>query len=111
MAERDVDQAGLCDICHRRPATVRVTVSENGKRRTLNVCPQDYARLRAQNASPFESLFGGSLFGDDFMSDLLDNGTPAPNGGAMRPRQEQEPPSAHPGDLPRPQAEENLPNS
>ncbi len=108
MAERDVDQAGLCDICHRRPATVRVTVSENGKRRTLNVCPQDYARLRAQNASPFESLFGGSLFGDDFMSDLLDNGTPAPNGGAMRPRQEQDRQSTDVGDFLSEQAEEIL---
>ncbi len=59
----------LCDICHQRPAAVRVTVSENGRRRTLNVCEQDYARLQAQSASPFESLFGddmlGSLFGDE----------------------------------------------
>jgi len=87
---------------------VRVTVSENGKRRTLNVCPQDYARLRAQNASPFESLFGGSLFGDDFMSDLLDNGAPAPGGGAMRPRQEQDRQSTDVGDFLSEQAEEIL---
>ena len=87
---------------------MRVTVSENGKRRTLNVCPQDYARLRAQSASPFESLFGGSLFGDDFMSDLLDNGAPAPGGGAMRPRQEQDRQSTDVGDFLSEQAEEIL---
>ena len=33
MAERDEEQAGLCDICHRRPAALRVTVSENGRAR------------------------------------------------------------------------------
>src|SRR5207248_1158590 len=65
---------GLCDICHRRPAALRVTVSEDGRRRTLNVCREDYAHLRAQQASPFESLFGGSLFGDDLTSGFFGNG-------------------------------------
>src|SRR5712671_2912479 len=74
MAEREQVQAGLCDICHRRPAAVRVTVMEDGQRRTLNVCRQDYARLRARQASPFESVFGGSLFGDDMMGDFFGDG-------------------------------------
>jgi ATP-dependent Clp protease ATP-binding subunit ClpC len=74
MAERDETKAQLCDICHRRPAAFRVTVAENGRRRTLEVCREDYAQLRAQQASPFESLFGGSLFGDDMLGDFLDDG-------------------------------------
>jgi ATP-dependent Clp protease ATP-binding subunit ClpC len=72
MAERE--EGTLCDICHRRPAAVRVTVSEDGRRRTLDVCEQDYARLEAQNATPFESLFGGGLFGDDFMGGIFGGG-------------------------------------
>src|SRR5256885_16845237 len=74
MADRDETRAGLCYICHRRPAALRVTVSENGRRRTLNVCREDYAQLRAQQASPFESIFGGSLFGDDLMSNFFGDG-------------------------------------
>ena len=74
MAERDENQARLCDICHRRPAALQVTAVDNGRRRTLNVCREDYAQLRAQQASPFESLFGGSLLGDDFVSDFFGDG-------------------------------------
>ena len=74
MAELDETKAQLCDICHRRPAAFRVTVVENGRRRRLEVCREDYAQLRAQQASPFESLFGGSLFGDDMLGDFLDDG-------------------------------------
>jgi ATP-dependent Clp protease ATP-binding subunit ClpC len=74
MAEREQVQAGLCDICHRRPAAVRVAVVEDGQRRTLNVCRQDYAKLRARQASPFESVFGGSLFGDDTLGDFFGDG-------------------------------------
>src|SRR5205807_303998 len=74
MAELDETKAQLCDICHRRPAAFRVTVVENGRRRALEVCREDYAQLRAQQASPFESLFGGSLFGDDMLGDFLDDG-------------------------------------
>ncbi|GEJ59251.1 Clp protease N-terminal domain-containing protein [Anaeromyxobacter diazotrophicus] len=67
------DVEGLCDICHRRPAAVRVAVSQNGRRQTLKVCDDDYARLQAQarGSSPFESLFGGSLFGDDVFGDFF----------------------------------------
>src|SRR5512133_454081 len=91
MAERD-DGAKLCDICGVRPAALRVTVSENGRRRTLNVCEVDYARLRAQNASPFESLFGGGLFGDDLMGGLPGEGGLAPPSrpGRRRPRGDRE---------------------
>ena len=75
MAESRRDaEAGLCDICHRRPSAVRVTVSENGRRRTLNVCEEDYAQLRARSASPFESLFGGGLFGGDPMGRFFGDG-------------------------------------
>jgi hypothetical protein len=80
MADRDENQAQLCDICHRRPASLRVTVAENGRRRTLSVCREDYAQLRAQQASPFESLFGGSLFGDDMLRDFFDDGLPRSSG-------------------------------
>src|SRR5437899_2054113 len=69
MADRDDVQGKLCDIDHRRPAVVRVTVIENGQRRTLNVCREHYAELRARQASPFESLFSG--FGGGFRDDLL----------------------------------------
>jgi hypothetical protein len=44
-----------CDICRQRPAALQVTVSQAGRRRTLNVCQTDYLRLRARSASPFES--------------------------------------------------------
>ncbi|ABS27505.1 ATP-dependent Clp protease ATP-binding subunit [Anaeromyxobacter sp. Fw109-5] len=89
MAERDA--GALCDICHRRPAAVRVTVSENGRRRTMNVCEQDYARLQAQNATPFESLFGGGLFGDDLMGGLFGEEGLAPRGvGRQRRRRDRE---------------------
>src|SRR3954465_6487409 len=86
MAERDETKAQLCEICHRRPAAFRVTVAENGRRRTMAVCREDYAQLRAQQASPFESLFGGSLFGDDMPGDFLDDGMPRMSGRAA-PRQ------------------------
>src|SRR6266436_4679969 len=59
MAETDELEGRLCDIDHRRPAVVRVTVMENGQRRTINVCREHYAELRARQASPFESLFSG----------------------------------------------------
>ena len=49
MAESDEVQGKLCDIDHRRPAVVRVTVIENGQRRTLNVCREHYAELRARS--------------------------------------------------------------
>src|SRR6266850_3824444 len=80
MAERDQEQLGLCDIDHRRPAVVRVTVSQNGKRRTLNVCEEHYAALRQQQSSPFESLFGGSLFGGDMMRDFFGEGAAGGDG-------------------------------
>ena len=64
MAEVRNDQ--LCDICHRRPATLRVATRAGGRQQVLHVCDVDYARLRAQSTSPFEQLFGNSLFGDDF---------------------------------------------
>src|SRR2546428_10789611 len=80
MAELEETKAQLCDICHRRPAAFRVTVVENGRRRRLEVCREDYAQLRAQQASPFESLFGGSLLGDDLLGDFLDDGLPRASG-------------------------------
>src|SRR5947208_14781085 len=76
MADRDDVQGKLCDIDHRRPAVVRVTVIENGQRRTLNVCREHYAELRARQASPFESLFSGfgGGFGDDLLGEFFDEG-------------------------------------
>lgn len=58
----------MCDICGWRPAThkVRQVSNGNGQQRVIELCDIDYARLRAQqrSASPFDSLFSGSLFGD-----------------------------------------------
>ncbi len=58
-----------CEICHERPATARVTISENGRTESYFVCDEDYERLTGQQGgwrfrSPFELLFGGGLFED-----------------------------------------------
>lgn len=65
----------LCDICQRRPATTRVTVLENGRRKNMDVCDYDYARLtrHQQYISPLESLFRGNSLFDDFFSDRRSN--------------------------------------
>jgi len=48
-------------------------VVENGQRRTINVCREHYAELRAQQASPFESLFSGfGGLGDDLLGGMFD---------------------------------------
>lgn len=40
----------LCDICQERPATSRVTVVQNGQRKTIDICDYDYRQLmRHQN--------------------------------------------------------------
>ncbi len=58
----------LCDICHSRPATVRVAVLQDGKQKQLSVCDYHYAQLtQHQRAlSPLESLFGSSLLREFF---------------------------------------------
>jgi len=52
----------LCEICNARPAAARVTVVQNGERKTLSICDYDYRQLmRHQSAvNPFDSLLGGS---------------------------------------------------
>lgn len=52
----------ICDICKIRPATHRVSVSQNGQTAELDVCDIDYARLKQQasTSSPFESLFSSN---------------------------------------------------
>ncbi|HWP47119.1 MAG TPA: AAA family ATPase [Candidatus Limnocylindrales bacterium] len=68
--------AKLCEMCGIRPATVRVTVTQDGRRRTLDICDMDYARLRRQDRrplSPLESLFRGSLFEDFFRDSGLED--------------------------------------
>ncbi|MGR3908969.1 ATP-dependent Clp protease ATP-binding subunit [Burkholderia sp. SR8] len=49
-----------CEICGVRPATIRLEMLQNGRRRALDVCDYHYAQLtRHQRAfSPLESLFG-----------------------------------------------------
>src|SRR5438105_12706453 len=89
MAESDDVQGRLCDIDHRRPAVVRVTVVENGQRRTINVCREHYAELRARQASPFESLFSGfGGLGEDLLGGMFDEGG---DGGGREPRRAREP--------------------
>lgn len=60
--------ATLCEICNARPATARVTVSQNGQRKTMSICDHDYRQLLRHQSmlNPFDSLLGGglsSLFG------------------------------------------------
>lgn len=54
--------SALCDICNARPAVARVTVMQNGERKTLSICDYHYRQLmRHQEAlNPFDSLLGGS---------------------------------------------------
>ncbi|XRV73546.1 AAA family ATPase [Luteibacter sp. E-22] len=65
--------ARICEICGVRPASVRVTMVQDGVRENLDVCDYDYARLtrHQQYQSPLESLFGGDPFGG-----FMDNGGP-----------------------------------
>ncbi|WP_211596756.1 ATP-dependent Clp protease ATP-binding subunit [Phreatobacter stygius] len=55
----------LCDICGERPATVRITVVQDGERRPLDVCDYHYAQLTRHQryVSPLEALFGSGAFG------------------------------------------------
>ena len=65
---------------------MRVTVVENGQRRTINVCREHYAELRARQASPFESLFSGfGGLGDDLLGGFFDEGDRG-GAGASAPR-------------------------
>ncbi|MFD1883263.1 ATP-dependent Clp protease ATP-binding subunit [Paracoccus pacificus] len=64
---------GICDICGIRPATVRVAASVNGRRQTLELCQEDYDRLRARQAgsrSPFESLFSDHPLFSSMMQEM-----------------------------------------
>ncbi len=51
----------LCDICGVRPASVRVTVVQNGARQEMGACDYDYTQqTRHQKyVYPLEPLFGG----------------------------------------------------
>ena len=72
----------MCDICGARPASVRVAVVQNGRRKQLNVCDHDYTQLtrHQRTLSPLESLFRGGLF-DNF----FDAGGASPQGVAPAP--------------------------
>lgn len=50
------------DICGVRPATVRVAVLQDGRRRFLDVCDYHYAQLtrHQRTLSPLEALFRAS---------------------------------------------------
>jgi ATP-dependent Clp protease ATP-binding subunit ClpC len=63
-----------CDIDKQRPATHMLQVSRNGKMQTLNVCDYHYNELRRKNqyTSPFESLFTGNDFFNDFFGGNTD---------------------------------------
>jgi ATP-dependent Clp protease ATP-binding subunit ClpC len=51
----------LCEICNARPAVARVTVVQNGERKSMSICDYDYRQLmRHQDMlNPFDSLLGG----------------------------------------------------
>ena len=55
----------LCDICHARPAVARVTVTENGERKTLSICDFHYRQLMRHQSmlNPFDALLGGGASG------------------------------------------------
>ncbi|MDQ7988154.1 MAG: ATP-dependent Clp protease ATP-binding subunit [Candidatus Dactylopiibacterium sp.] len=76
--------ADMCEICGVRPASMAVTVSQNGRHRQMNLCEYDYARLTREqrHASPLESLFSAGppaegaagLTGDKAQPDAPDAG-------------------------------------
>ncbi|MFM0360553.1 ATP-dependent Clp protease ATP-binding subunit [Paraburkholderia sediminicola] len=51
----------LCEICNARPAVARVTVVQNGGRKSLSICDYDYRQLMRHQSmqNPFDSLLGG----------------------------------------------------
>ncbi|SPA32294.1 ATP-dependent protease [Cupriavidus taiwanensis] len=51
----------LCEICNARPAVARVTVVQDGQRKSMSICDYDYRQLlRHQDMlNPFDSLLGG----------------------------------------------------
>ncbi|SDH67946.1 ATP-dependent Clp protease ATP-binding subunit [Paraburkholderia phenazinium] len=59
----------LCEICNARPAVARVTVVQNGERKSMSICDYDYRQLMRHQSmvNPFDSLLGGGglsrLFG------------------------------------------------
>jgi ATP-dependent Clp protease ATP-binding subunit ClpC len=63
----------LCDICKTRPATAKVTVLVNGRKKVLHVCTQDLRKLQQQSASPFDRMFGGAL-SDNLFQDISEFG-------------------------------------
>ncbi|WP_427306141.1 AAA family ATPase [Cupriavidus sp. H39] len=50
----------LCEICNARPAVARVTVVQDGQRKSMSICDYDYRQLlRHQDMlNPFDSLLG-----------------------------------------------------
>jgi hypothetical protein len=52
----------LCEICNARPAVARVTVVQNGERKSISICDYDYRQLMRHQSmlNPFDSLLGGS---------------------------------------------------
>jgi len=70
----------LCDICHARPAVARVSVVQNGERKTMSICDYDYRQLMRHQSmvNPFDSLLGGgnglSRFFGDFDGEAEDSG-------------------------------------
>jgi ATP-dependent Clp protease ATP-binding subunit ClpC len=75
----------LCDICKIRPAIAEVTVLENGREKVIHICEQDYRTLQQQSASPFDRMFGGSLF-DNFFQDSDGSGDSSSGWGYPTPR-------------------------
>ncbi|QUY48166.1 ATP-dependent Clp protease ATP-binding subunit [Serratia plymuthica] len=65
----------LCDICHARPASGRVTVMQNGQRKSIAICDYDYRQLtRHQNIlNPFDSLLGGGGALSRFFNELTED--------------------------------------
>ncbi|WP_442965008.1 AAA family ATPase [Pseudomonas sp. JH-2] len=71
--------ANLCEICNARPAVARVTVVQNGERKSMSICDHDYRQLMRHQSmlNPFDSLLGGgglSRFFDRFGGGAGDEG-------------------------------------
>ena len=65
----------ICDICGFRPASARITLIRDGRRKVLSVCPVDFSRLQQLGSyvSPLDSLFAGEGFFGNFEGEGQEN--------------------------------------
>ncbi|MFB6226320.1 MAG: AAA family ATPase [Candidatus Paceibacteria bacterium] len=65
-----------CDVCQKRPVTKQIAVIQNGTKKRLNLCKEDYYKYKQQqSSSPFDQLFSGSSLFDEFFNQAQDMGS------------------------------------